>query len=376
LKTDPNIPSFFTSLSSTPLAILAGFIFTVIVQSSSVTSGILVLLADSNLLTLGQLIPILLGSAIGTTVTALFISLKMSLHAKRTAAAHFIFNMLGVLVILPFLGPFENMVAGIGETSAQQAANAYTIFKLSFAIIFLTALKPLKNLIEKAVPGDEEEILFQTRYLDTPLPKKSEDVFRIIGLELGYELEVTEKMFAESKLMFVDGQNARQKILKYESLNDYLDEQIESSLLEFSKNDLSEDEAKKIMLLVRISNTLENLADSDENLIDTWKNMLDSGSRLSPEELDEFIQVYTSFQNNLNALSDGFPSMTQAKKEKMKDNDTALREEINSKYRQHMKRIQTQHGNTMFIELLSILEDSNAKIRRIRKLSETYVKTK
>ena len=79
-------------------AIVIGFVITNIFQSSSVTAGLIVVIAQSGLITPAQAIPVILGANIGTTTTGLVISLSMNTAAKRTAVAQFLFNFLGVLL--------------------------------------------------------------------------------------------------------------------------------------------------------------------------------------------------------------------------------------------------------------------------------------
>ncbi len=170
LKSDPEIISLFAQLSNVFVAIVAGMIFTVFVQSSSVTTGIVVLLVGSGLLSLEQGIPLVMGANIGTTLTSFLAALKLGLHAKRAAFAHFLFNFGGVLIFIPFLYPFSDFILSFGGEPAQQMANAHLAFNLLAAAIFLILLKPFSKVIDHFVPGKEEEIiLFRPKYLGSVL---------------------------------------------------------------------------------------------------------------------------------------------------------------------------------------------------------------
>jgi len=102
-QSDPRILEIFSKSSNVFLAIFFGFIFTVLFQSSSVTTGVVVLLASTGFISLLQGIPLLLGANIGTTTTSLIVSSKMGLYARRSAMAHFLFNLLGVLILVRFV---------------------------------------------------------------------------------------------------------------------------------------------------------------------------------------------------------------------------------------------------------------------------------
>lgn len=119
------------------LGLLAGAIVTALVQSSSVVTGLVIILASQGLIGLLGAITVLLGSNIGTTSTALLASLKMSIHARKAAKANFYFNLIGVLLFLPFLHPFKNLVFQISLPLTYQIAIAHLLFNTIIALLFL-----------------------------------------------------------------------------------------------------------------------------------------------------------------------------------------------------------------------------------------------
>ncbi len=149
IRTDPVVISILTSITGVFTGILAGIILTIILQSSSITSGLVVVLAGTGLLTLTQSIGILFGANIGTTTTALFASMKLGKTAKKTAFANFMFNVLGVLIFLPFVIPFTNLIISLGGSPERLVANAHLIFNLTIALIFLILIKPFNYTVEK-----------------------------------------------------------------------------------------------------------------------------------------------------------------------------------------------------------------------------------
>ena len=188
IKTHPQVIEIFANLSNIYTAVFMGFLITAVVRSSSVTTGLVVILSASGVLSLDQGIPILLGSNIGTTVTALLASLGLSLHAKRAAVAHTLFNIVGALILLPLIPPFINLIQSIGGSTAQQIANAHTIFNVGLAILFLAILTPVQRLVTWLVKGDEKEVLIGTQYLNNHLPKSNRRAFSLIEKELSYLL--------------------------------------------------------------------------------------------------------------------------------------------------------------------------------------------
>ncbi len=376
-QNDPELLGLFSQFSNVFLAIVAGIIAVIVLQSSSVVTGIVVLLAGGGLLTLPQSIPIILGANVGTTATSMLAASRMDLFAKRTAAAHFLFNVGGVLIFLPFLIPFADFVSSIGGDVARQVANAHLLFNLTCAIIFLAALKPFKSAIERLVPGKEEEIIFHTKYLDDEIPKNNEKAFSVIEKEIINSLDITLKLFEESADFMKSGNVQRfQRVAKLEALNDFLDEKIEKALLEISKRKLTAKEAERTVLLVRISNAIEQLGDSGDRLSYFMVELSDSGFSLSPESMVELGRIYGKFRDNMFIAKESIPKIPAKNVKLMRKNDTVFRELINTSYRKHLERLYSQkaYAGTSFVEAISIFEDASAHLREIRKLSELYAK--
>ena len=377
VRTDPDMVALFSQFSDIFIALAAGILFTILVQSSSVTTGIVVLLAGSGLLTLGQSIPIILGANVGTTATSLLAASRMDLYAKRAATAHFLFNVGGVLIFLPFLSPFAGLVAGLGGTVAQEVANAHLIFNLTAAIIFLAVLEPFKRLVERVVPGEEKEIVFHTKYLGERVPRNNIKALGLIEKELHHLFDVTQGLFDESLgvIKSADEQKAN-RVAKLEALNDFLDDRIEKALFALSARRLDEKEAERVVLLVRISNAVEQLGDKGRSLGYLAVDVGKTGLYLSPESIVELGGVYEKFRGNVGLVGESLPRVSPKNVSVMRKNDIALRELTNKSYQKHMKRMASEkaYAGSAFVEALSILEAANAKVREVRKLSETYRK--
>lgn len=154
VKSDPAFVAFFAGISNIYLAIAVGILFTIIVQSSSVISGLVVLLVAAGLLELEPAIGVILGANIGTTATALIASLTLGANARKAAMAHFIFNIAGVIIVLPFITPFTRFVASLGGSPEQVVANAHLIFNLASAILVLPFLKHLETIISLLISAN------------------------------------------------------------------------------------------------------------------------------------------------------------------------------------------------------------------------------
>jgi phosphate:Na+ symporter len=137
------------SRSSTPvMGVLAGMVITAVVQSSSITTGICILLVQQNVLAGTAAIPIVIGANIGTTATALVASIKMQRTARRVAVANLCFNAFGVLLFLPFLGRFAAEVVEFAGEPSTAVAWAQLIFNVVMTIAVLLLLRIFQRRLE------------------------------------------------------------------------------------------------------------------------------------------------------------------------------------------------------------------------------------
>jgi phosphate:Na+ symporter len=375
LAKDPEVIQYFLMLSSIPLAILAGFIFTIIFNSSALTMGLAIVLASSGLITLPQGIPLLLGANLGTTITTLIASSRMNLYAKRTAVAHLMFNVIGVILMLPFIGIYANFISSLGGSVEQQIANAHTIFNVLAAIVFLILLNPFRRVVESLVRGKEEEILLMPKYLEKETPKSNKETFELIEKEIKYFSEINFKMFSLNQKTQEEMKNQdSNKLLKMGVLTDVLSESIGNSLYRISQGKLTELEAKKVLLLVRISNSLEQLGDLAEELGNLPNKIkLKGRSFYLGKSTEKLEKIGGLLKNAFKKMSVYFPdkssnsilnSISSKKIEKF----------IRESYASHVKILKKEsyYSGSLFVEKLSVMENSLLKLKELLKLQEQY----
>jgi len=149
----------FLSMSSHPIAgVIIGIIATTIVQSSSVTTGLVIVLAGQQLLTLEAAVAIVVGSNVGTTSTALLAATQMSRSAKLSAQANFVFNTIGLLVFLPFIVPFTKLMSLIPGHLTVQIATAHLAFNLLVAAAVFPFLKQIGSFLERRSRKQSKEL--------------------------------------------------------------------------------------------------------------------------------------------------------------------------------------------------------------------------
>tara|TARA_R110001599_G_scaffold353884_2_gene602334 strand:- start:15919 stop:16545 length:627 start_codon:yes stop_codon:yes gene_type:complete len=130
------------------IAILVGCVFTALVQSSSVTTGLVIILAQQGMISLENAVPILMGANVGTTATVMITIFKMDLAAKKTAMSHLLFNLCGVLLFLPAFLLFGDRLNQLQSDPAIALANLHLAFNLATALVFVIFLHPFTRLID------------------------------------------------------------------------------------------------------------------------------------------------------------------------------------------------------------------------------------
>src|SRR5699024_1534993 len=159
------------NMSNNPiLGVVVGTVFTMIVQSSSATIGILQGLFSQGAISLEAALPVLFGDNIGTTITAIIASIGVSITARRAALTHVIFNLIGTIVFLLFLGVFTQWVsflqAQLNLNPEMTIAFAHGSFNIMNTLIQLPFIGFLAWLVTKIVPGEDVVIEYKPTHLD------------------------------------------------------------------------------------------------------------------------------------------------------------------------------------------------------------------
>jgi len=134
--------------------VLTGLIFTALIQSSSVTTGVGILLVQQGILPPEAAISIVIGANVGSTSTALLASFGMSSNARATATANFLFNAAGAAIIFPFLRPFAHAMIDAAANPGIAVAWAHLVFNLGIAVVFLTTLDWVEPFLRRRLIAD------------------------------------------------------------------------------------------------------------------------------------------------------------------------------------------------------------------------------
>lgn len=371
LRENPEVMEMFSRLSSPLLAYLVGAGFTALIHSSSITSGIVVILALGGIIPVEVAIPLILGANLGSSITALISSMRLNLYAKRVGVANFLFNLIGTVVFMIFLTPYVSFIQLLSDNVGQQAALAHLFFNLFNTAIFLIFLKPFEKLVIALVKGQEEEILFRTKYIDKNKRGDLDAKMSDIKKELVYSIENTIKIFQKAIGTFYNPSKLTlMEIHKLETLNDFLDDEITEEIVSLSDFKLSKRDAQKTVTLVKVSNTIEQLGDLGNDFSEVFQRMHNLGIRPEDVNIEKLTDIYNElirlFRDIEQRIADPKEDELQAIKPKEEEIYAQIRQEFDTHV--HTLQESEDYNGSIFVDAVSIIELSVSKIRDIRKL--------
>jgi phosphate:Na+ symporter len=274
------------------LGILAGALFTGLVQSSAATMGIAIVMASEGLVTLPAGIALALGANIGTCVTALLAAIGKPREGQRAAAAHVLFNILGVLLWVGFIdqlaaltvrfSPSHPELTGAARLAAEvprQIANANTLFNIINTLIFLPFTGVLATLVTKLLPDKpvDERIIIQPKFLDPELLTTPSLALDRVRMELGHVGEVLDAMWKRLGEAFeARDRGTFDEVARMDDQIDILHGEIVGYLGEIRQHPMSDTESHDFLALMSASNYLESMGDVLETaMVELGHLMLD-----------------------------------------------------------------------------------------------------
>jgi phosphate:Na+ symporter len=286
------------SMSNPVLGILIGAAFTSVVQSSSATTGVVIVLASQGFISLEAGIALIFGANIGTCVTALLATAGKPREAVRAGMVHVVFNVLGVVLWLGFIGYLAQVVRWISPTAEhlegasrlavetpRQIANAHTIFNVANTLIFIWFTGPIAKLVKRLVPVREETEpqAIEPQYLDDVLLDTPDLALDRVRMEVRRMGEMVTGMAQGSLAAVVDGtEGDLQSLRAADNDVDALHGAIVAYLGELSQGSVSSDLSGRLRDYVSAANYLENIGDTIEtNLVEAGFQRLNTNLEIS-----------------------------------------------------------------------------------------------
>ena len=290
---------YMVELSKNPiLGVLVGTGLTLLIQASSATIGILQNLYASNLIDLQGALPVLFGDNIGTTITAIIASLGANIAAKRVAAAHVAFNVIGTVICIIFLVPFTGLIqwfeSFLNLAPEMTIAFAHGTFNITNTIIQFPFIGALAFLVTKLIPGEDEVVKYEPLYLDEQLIKQAPSI--ALGnakKELLHLGNYAAKAFDLSYDYIINSnEKVAEKGHKTEEAINTIDEKLTRYLISLSGEALSQKESEVLTNILDSSRDLERIGDHAESLLNLNDYLQRKNVQFSEAALEELAEIY------------------------------------------------------------------------------------
>lgn len=367
LRTLDSFHELTVSMSETPiLGVVIGTVFTMVVQSSTATIGILQGLMSEGAIKLDAAIPVLLGDNLGTTITAIIASLGASIAAKRAALTHVVFNIIGVVIFMILLSPFISFVTYLQEQLSLNpsmtiavAHGSYNIMNTAIQFPFIGALA---WIVTKLIPGEDMVIEYKPQHLDPIVINKSSS----LALEQA-KLEVLRMGdFAykglEETLKYAQTLDTKHSEMasQVEGAINNLDRKITEYLVAISAESMTKWERDKHTLLMDSVRDIERIGDHFENITELIDYRISNKVDLTDQAMDDLNNMFDltllTVKQSIECLDnrDKELALEVIRKEEQID-------QMERKYRKrHIIRVNeglcTASAGIVFVDILSNLE--------------------
>ncbi len=371
LKESEHVIQLFSSLSNPILAVLLGFVITGVVQSSSVTVSIVLLLAQQGLLdNFNIVIFIILGCNMGACVSALLASLSGMKDAKRAAMIHFLFNLVGtviVFVIMLFLGDY--IVHGIMAFSkgdyGRFVANSHTIIKVFQVII----LFPVSNLLVKAtylvIPGKDEKVGYNDEFKLQFIGNKVVFNPATAVVEVTNEIERMANLAldnlnrAMNALVTLDDEEI-EKVAEVEKNINFLNKTITDYLVKLTQSNIPIEDLQNIGAYFHVVNDIERIGDHATNIAETAQMRKEKNIEFSKAAFDEMARMMDAINLNLQYAIEMFSSRKMEHIDQVRDTEDKI-DNMEKEFQQtHVQRLTksecTAEAGMLYSDILSGLE--------------------
>ena len=299
LKDLPQFKEYMVTLGQNPiLGVVAGAVITVLIQASSATIGILQGLYAGGFLDLKGSLPVLFGDNIGTTLTVIIAAAGANVSAKRVAATHVTFNVLGTILCLILLGPFTSMIeyfqALLHLSPEMTIAFSHGAFNVSNTIVQFPFIGALAYFVTKLIPGEDEVVKYEPLYLDEQLIQQAPSI--ALGnakKELLHLGNYAVKAFDLSYDYIINSnEKVAEKGHKTEEAINTIDEKLTRYLITLSSEALSQKESEVLTNILDSSRDLERIGDHAEALINLNDYLQRKNVQFSNSALEELEDIY------------------------------------------------------------------------------------
>ncbi|WP_270914062.1 Na/Pi cotransporter family protein [Allofournierella sp. CML151] len=364
LADEPAFVSLMTHFENPILGILAGAVFTALIQSSSASVGILQALAASGAISFSSAVFVLFGQNIGTCITAVLASIGTSRNAKRTTLIHLMFNIIGTIIftIVCVLFPLPALVASFTpENIPGQIANMHTLFNIVTTLLLLPLGTQMAALTERILPEPAEKTEEEKRemmglaYLDKTTLGSSAVWLGKLQQELGRMLDLASENVDAAFQAVISGLDEKtEKAIRTEELVDLLNKEISHYVAKAMVRETNAEDSAAVASGFRIAGNIERISDHAMNILGYGQRLEKENIQLSDDALKELMEMRAVCAKALRYLHGDSRLDNAAKLEQtIDDMTTRFREN-------HMQRMKngecSDEGCILYSEILTDFE--------------------
>ena len=307
--------NLMTQFSNPVLGILAGMVFTALIQSSSASVGILQTLAIGGLIGLDSAVFVLFGQNIGTCITAVLAAIGTSKSAKRTTVIHLTFNMIGtviftiVCIVTPLVGVVESWTP---SNPAAQIANMHTLFNIVTTLLLIPFGTYLAKFAEKIMPDKVEDMPKDTYYLEfiKPLEQGAEyqmgnTAIAVNGIkrELERMTDMVKSNIHDSFEAVMERKTKRlEMVQEREEYIDYLNKEVSKYISNTMIRENNEDDVRLLNTYFKITGNLERIGDHAINICEYTTMLQEKNIKFSETALAEIAEMSRVCQEAIEAV--------------------------------------------------------------------------
>lgn len=362
----PEFTHILTAFSNPVLAVLVGAVFTGIIQSSAASVGILQALSMTGGVTYGMALPIIMGQNIGTCVTALISSIGVSKNAKKVAAVHLSFNIIGTLICLI---PFCILDAVFDFSFTHMAINPFMIAVCHsiFNVVTTAVLMPFTKQLEKLanfIVRDKKGKGGKGTLLDERLISTVPSFAVANAFDVDCEMcELSRKAFSDA-MGLLDNYNEKtaDAVTEMEGKLDIYEDQLGTYMVKLSKRGASDSDSKRIAKILHTINDFERIGDHAENLVGVAREMHDKGIVFSHEAKAEIEKLSAALHEILDMTAKAFKTSDVQLASSVEPLEQVIDKLISEIKNRHVERL--QKGNCT-IELGFVLTDLLTNYERV-----------
>lgn len=360
----PWMASSLVAMGQHPFAaVLAGLVLTALVQSSTAITSITVAMGMSSAITLDGAIGIILGANIGSCITGFIASFQLSRAARQASMAQIFINVVGVVLFLPFISPYGDLISHTSSELPRQIANAHTVFNVAVSALMMPFVKQIAWVAEKLVPPEkkvEKEKL--TAYIDDMQYSVPAVALSEAARELARLGNITAQMLEEScRALLTKDPGAAKHVLEQE--NNLVDP-IFKTLVDFIdrliREDLSIPQQKRCFQMKNLLIDIERVADMAEDIAGYAMERIKKDVFFSSQAIEELDQLGKHTHCTFSAAVEAFQSGDKVQASKVCDMESEFDKLYWQARQRHIERMDgglcSPEANVIFTETLRVLE--------------------